>query len=466
MKNYKFFLFISLLIAGSVFYFKPTQAITAQADTTAPGSPKNINAFPATKTASDRFIIFWDNPTDPSSIENAWYKFDDAPTSNTDGLRFKDVSDPDDATLGLIDGLETGGRTTRTCYIWLEDGVGNKDYTTAVSVVLRPEGATDKILRVAGADRYATAIATSKKIFPEDQTASAVVLTNGGAMADALAGAPLAFKANAPILLIKKDSIPWEVFQEITRVLPTGKKIYVLGGTGVINETQVNTLKSKGFSVERIAGANRMATSIKILEKLDSLKGEKPTKIFLVNGYAMADAMSAAPVAAFLQEGIALTERGDLSQVVRDYFNTNLSTITTVTIAGGTTVVPGYVEDLFKNAGYVTERIGGNDRYETSRLFAQKMVGSGKPVGVALANGVTLVDALAAAVHSAAQMYPVLLIPRDLQNNLCVSTADFMQDYSDRLEGGYVYGGDSAVWSSSVGFAEQMISGNLDRNCH
>ncbi|MDP2587752.1 MAG: cell wall-binding repeat-containing protein [bacterium] len=465
---------VSSLIIGSALVLMPGSAwaandpgITASADTTAPGAPAEIGAFPTTKTASDQFTIFWDNPSDPSGIEAAWYKLDSAPTGNADGTRLADVTDPSTPTIGLIASLATAGRTTRTLYIWLEDGSGNTDYTTAVSLILRPEGAPEDLLRVAGADRYATAVATSNKIFPVDGSAESVLLANGSSTADALAGVPLGFTANGPILLIKGNQIPAEVYAELQRVLPAGGRVYLLGGAAVINQAQQDFLTAAGYDVKRLAGENRMATSVKVMEELDFLRGTSPDHIYLVNGYAPADALSVAPLAAYLQDGIALTEPGDLSQIIRDYANVNLATITNVTIVGGSAVVPTGVANLFESAGYTVDRVGGANRYDTSRLLADKYIDDVPlaPPGVALASGTSLADALPAGIHAAAQLYPMLLVPKDITANTCERTVDFLQDYSGRIQGGYIYGGEAVVTSASEVMAEQMISGALNFGC-
>ncbi|MFO0704906.1 MAG: cell wall-binding repeat-containing protein [Candidatus Andersenbacteria bacterium] len=466
------FLVSALLALALVVVAQPaaaaqTKTVKVAADTTAPGSPVDIGAFPTTKTASDQFTIFWENPTDPSDIEAAWYKLDSAPTSNSDGTRVADVTDPSTPTIGLIPALTTGGRTTRTLYLWLEDGAANLDYTTNVSVTLRPEGTTDKIIRVAGNDRYETAVATSKKIFPVNQTADAVLLANGTSTADALAGVPLGFTANGPILLIKAGEIPSAVYAELQRVLPAAGRVYILGGTAVINQAQEDFLVNAGYNVKRLAGANRMITSVQIMDELDLLRGTNPDHIYLVNGFAPADALSIAPLAAYLQDGIALTESGDLTQVVRDYANTHLSSLTSVTLIGGTAVLPSSISTLFSSAGYTVDRIGGVNRYDTSRLIADKYVDDVPlaPPGVAIASGTALADALPAGVHAAAQLYPMLLVPKDVTSATCGRTVDFLQDYASRIQGGYLYGGDAVVTGTSESLMEQMIDGSLNFGC-
>lgn len=422
-------------------------AVHTTADTTAPTAPTALGAFPATATASDRFTIFWTNPTDVSGIAAARYTFDTPPTSNSDGTRMAPIADPTNASGGIIQDISTGGRTTRTLYLWLEDGVGNLDFTATASVVLRPEGSLDTLIRVFGAERYSTAAATSRKIFPVDRSASNVVLASGLGFADALAGVPLAFRTNAPILLTQRDVLPQSSWDELVRVLAPGGTLYLLGGTSAIATSQENFLRGAGFTVERLQGSDRVKTGLAILNKLDSLKGTAPARLYIVNAFSFADALSVSPLAAFQQAGIMLTESGDLSQVDRDYINAHASTLSTITLVGGTHVIPGSVATLLVSAGYNVPRFDGKDRYHTSRIIADTFLSGtpASPPGIALASGEGFADALPAGVHAAAQLYPLLLVPNDRTKLHCAESYDYIVDNNVALTGGYLYGGTSAV---------------------
>jgi putative cell wall-binding protein len=461
MKLLKGLLTLTIALGGVLLTIPTSAQITAQVDTTAPEAPTNMGGFPATSTASDAFTIFWKNPVDESGIAAAYYKFDTAPTSNTDGTRVAPVIDPTNNANGILQNIVTGGRTTRTIYVWLEDGLGLIDYTKYASATLYPEGALDDLLRVAGADRFITSTETSKKIFPAAKSASAVILANGLSNADALAGVPLGFMANAPTLLIQTNAIPQVVWNEVLRVLPAGGRIYLLGGTSVINQGQENFLRSMGYDVKRLSGANRIVTTVKILEEVDILRAAAPTRVYLVNGFAPSDALSVAPLAAFTQTGILMTEAGDLSQIARDYLNVNLNSITSITIIGGTSVVPKSVEDLLRTAGYTVDRIGGQSRYDTSRMIADKFVDDSplRPAGIGVTSGTAFADALPAGIHLAAQLYPLLLVPNDLSKLYCSATYDFMVDYGANITGGYIYGGTSALAPSIEQQMEMAISG-------
>ena len=91
--------------------------------------------------------------------------------------------------------------------------------------------------RIAGANRYET----SEKIAEEFGKSDVVVLASGTNFADALAAAPLAKKMNAPIVLVKKDSLS----ENAKKLVKDAKKVYVIGGENTISNKLVDEIKGK-----------------------------------------------------------------------------------------------------------------------------------------------------------------------------------------------------------------------------
>lgn len=92
-------------------------------------------------------------------------------------------------------------------------------------------GAVAPTRRVAGVDRYATAVAASQDAFPAG--AKRVYVAVGSDFPDALAGGAAAGVAGGPILLLRSDDIPTVVAAELSRLAPS--EIVVLGGVGVVS---------------------------------------------------------------------------------------------------------------------------------------------------------------------------------------------------------------------------------------
>jgi putative cell wall-binding protein len=88
------------------------------------------------------------------------------------------------------------------------------------------------VVRRAGPDRYATAVAISEA--GHDPGVARVYLATGDSFPDALAAAPIAGLIGAPVLLVHPDCIPPAVDDEITRLAPTA--IVVLGGTTTLSD--------------------------------------------------------------------------------------------------------------------------------------------------------------------------------------------------------------------------------------
>ena len=95
------------------------------------------------------------------------------------------------------------------------------------------------VVRLAGANRYETAIAVSKAFFNRPV---AVFLATGMNYPDALSAVPPAGRAGVPLLLVGTTTIPTPVRAELTRLFPP--RCYLIGGTPVINSSVVNQLNA------------------------------------------------------------------------------------------------------------------------------------------------------------------------------------------------------------------------------
>jgi len=159
------------------------------------------------------------------------------------------------------------------------------------------------ISRIWGSDAIATSIATSQAGFPANGSAGAVVLARSDFFSDALAGGPLAAAQDGPLLISPGASaasaLDPRVRTEILRVLPTGGRVYALGGPLALAPGVEAELAGLDYSVTRLAGPNQFATAVAIAEAL----GDPPV-VFEATGLGFADALSAVPAA--IQAGAAI----------------------------------------------------------------------------------------------------------------------------------------------------------------
>ncbi|MBN8210307.1 cell wall-binding repeat-containing protein [Bacillus sp. NTK071] len=92
--------------------------------------------------------------------------------------------------------------------------------------------------RISGENRFGTAAAVKASYYPDAKTA---YLANGYGFADALSGSVLAGKQNAPLLLVKSNSIP----PETTGAIKTVTDFRILGGEAAINKSVEDLLFQK-----------------------------------------------------------------------------------------------------------------------------------------------------------------------------------------------------------------------------
>jgi hypothetical protein len=105
---------------------------------------------------------------------------------------------------------------------------GNKLYELVRSGRIEKRG---NIVRIAGSNRYETAVNVSKEMFPSG--AAHVVVASGAGFADALVAGPFA-TGKGPLLLTDPKTLPEVVRREIQRLKP--KKITIIGGANAVSD--------------------------------------------------------------------------------------------------------------------------------------------------------------------------------------------------------------------------------------
>lgn len=285
--------------------------------------------------------------------------------------------------------------------------------------------------RLAGDDRYETAVKVSQAGWT---TAGTVILARGDDFADAVAGVPLAHQLNAPILLTQTNSIVSATIAEITRL--KAERVIILGGPGAISDDVMGELEGRGLVVERIQGADRYETAVRIAERLASEGAEFDTA-FIAVGTNFADALAASSYAAMRGQPILLTDTNYLPQATKDAM-INLGIKNTV-VCGGPGAVSESVFDQLPNP----KRVYGNDRYLTALELAKEfMPKSTKHVYVA--TGLDFPDAVAGGVLAAKNNSGVLLV----QGNQTVPIQQIQDYYVEHgFTGATMFGGSSVVSS-------------------
>jgi putative cell wall-binding protein len=248
------------------------------------------------------------------------------------------------------------------------------------------------ITRVAGSDRYQTAI----KISRQGWTSSGnVIVCTGENFPDALAASGLAGALDCPILLVRHDAIPAGLVAELNRLGVS--KVHLIGGTAAVGDSVKGGLASATRTVKRIGGANRWATAALILDAVTALGGVQSDNVFVVNGYSYADALSVSAFAAQTHSPILLVGKDSVPASTTAALSRFPHAKTHV--IGGTSVISGAV---FSNAALSAahrHRVSGATRYDTclaivSHAYAESWFANAGSTGLGVATGENYPDAL------------------------------------------------------------------------
>ena len=263
-----------------------------------------------------------------------------------------------------------------------------------------PSSSTTQISRIAGTDRYATAAAISKSRFGGGATTA--FIATGASFPEALAGAPAAARAKAPVLLTARNDLPGATATELARLDPS--VIVVLGGSGVVSDAVVSKLRGYAGTVVRWAGADRFATAAKI----SAQSFQSGVKVaYLATADTFPDALSGGAVAGHVGGPILLVNRTGIPAAT----GKELARLkpARIVILGGTSVVSDAVRraaDVY-TTGSVT-RLAGADRYATSVQVSRSAYSSSDAVFIA--TGTKFPDGLAGGPVAALLPGPLLLV--------------------------------------------------------
>lgn len=307
----------------------------------------------------------------------------------------------------------------------------NKGGTGSITVsnrayVLATEPFDGTVMRISGKDRYATsyAVADALKATLDLEQFDTVLLATGTNFADALSGSYLAYVESAPIILTNGKTDGGAIASYLEENLASDGIVYILGGENAVSKDVADALS--GFVVERLSGATRYDTNVKILEKA----GVTEESFMVCTGTNYADSLSAAAV----KKPILLVGE-TLSESQKAYLNTIENE--NFYIAGGTVAVSESVEDMLSEYGTIEKRFSGSNRYETSNAIAREFMTD--PTGAILVYGRNFPDGLCGGPLAAALEAPIILTEEDQ-----VYTAnDYMQ--SSDISEGMVLGGPAAL---------------------
>ena len=267
-----------------------------------------------------------------------------------------------------------------------------------------PTLAPPSVQRLAGPDRYATAVEISKYGYLDGEP-NTVYIATGTGFADALSAVPAAAVDNAPLLLTTPNALPSIVSTELVRLAPS--EIVIVGGEAVVSAAVFAQLDALPFNptVRRVAGVDRYATSQAIAR--DAFP--TATTAYVATGLGFPDALAAGPAAAsvggpvILVPGTSASVDANTLDVLSDLGVSN------VVVAGGTAVVTGGIATQL-DALYSLVRNAGADRYATAIAINDYAFTS--ETRAFLATGEGFADALTGAAMAAVFGNPLYTSPQ------------------------------------------------------
>ncbi|MFB9375949.1 cell wall-binding repeat-containing protein [Kineococcus gynurae] len=301
--------------------------------------------------------------------------------------------------------------------------VGLAAALTTVPVAPAAAAGTD-VVRLAGDDRYATAVAVARAgagtAGLSDRTRPVVV--GGEDFPDALSAVNLLAGGRGAVVLGREGGLPTESAELLTDL--ADRPAWVLGSTDVLSPALAAQVAASrpGQDVRRLGGADRYATNeLTVAETYDARSAPAGTMQgrrtgILVSGTAFADALSAGPLATRERLPLVLTAPGALSPSAAR--SLRQAGVQQVLVVGGAQAVPDAVLEQVRSLGMTVRRVAGGDRQATAVAVADlaRQDFGWVPGRVLLADGRRFADALAGAGRGGALGAPVLLTagPGDL----------------------------------------------------
>jgi beta propeller repeat protein len=389
--------------------------------------------------AVDGDIVVWTDGRNHTSPKSDLYAYDLSAGSET-RLTDESAFQADPAVLGRS-------------FFWSDDrlGVGQSKFVE----IFQGRSAMEA-RRSAGADRYATSVATSRDHFAR---AHSVIIATGADFADALAASGLAGAYEAPVLLTPPDMLRADTRAEIERLGPT--TAIIVGGPGAVSPAVETALETFVPVVERLGGTDRYDTAKYVAYRVHDVTNVGPnvsgfSQAFVVRGDAFPDALSVGPVAYHRKVPVLLTPPTSLSPGAHDALD--FLSIREAVIVGGEGAVSGGVQSevdavLVANGGDPSDRWAGDTRYDTAVRVAEEAtrLNWASPGYVGLATGMDFPDALGGAAACGSE-YGLILLTTD--DTLPWSVDGFLAANSAAVARVGVFGGDAVVSGAVAEAAE------------
>jgi len=261
-------------------------------------------------------------------------------------------------------------------------------------------GSGVSVLRVAGYDRYATAVAVSAFAFPRG--ARVALVASGEDFADAVVAASEA-RGFGPVLLTERGALRPETASELQRLVP--QKVVVIGGARAVGDEVVRAIEhTVAASVSRVAGEDRYATAATASA---AAYPRGASVAYVTTGERFADAIVAASAAGGRGPVLLVGRGGVPGATARELSRLGVREI--VVVGGTTAVSSAQARTLANETGATVSRVSGADRYSTTAALSAASFRHRPRMTAYISTGVAYPDPLSAAAATAGAS-PLLLV--------------------------------------------------------
>ena len=223
--------------------------------------------------------------------------------------------------------------------VWIVGGTAA--VSAAAAATLTAAGYT--VVRVSGADRYATADAVAAQVKLQGTTVTVsgyktCMLASGTSWADAAAASGFAYAKVIPIFLTG-DTL---TAATSAQMLASGcQQVYILGGEAAVSASAATDAAavSSVVTTTRLSGADRYATAAAIATKFATVDTAYNNSAVLVSGNDFPDALAASQYAASTTS-VILPVTDPMPTSISDWIAGKQATMATIYTVGGLTAVP------------------------------------------------------------------------------------------------------------------------------
>ena len=293
---------------------------------------------------------------------------------------------------------------------------------------VNPGGDTDGSTRISGLTRFETAVAISQARYPQGNIKE-VILARADVAADSVSAVPLAKHLDAPVLLTAPKELHPATETEIKRLLPKGGRVTIMGGEVAVSKAVEAKLAASGYTIQRLAGANRAGTAVVTAEQL--AKAGKAKQVLLADGQDWQPDLIAGPAAASV-DGVTLLSNGTTpAPETQAYLKANAA-VKLVAIGDKAAQVAGS-----------QDKVVASSPTALSVAVAKRFFAS--PQAVGFATTADFADALAGGAHAAKANAPILLLPSATP----AEVTDWVKGVTS-LKQFFVYGGETRISTQQI----------------